>query len=128
MDHTPAFYLVCLNNLFVHYFVPWLVFFYWLLCSPGKHTLTTSDALIWTLFPLFYAAYMFCRARSGRIIEETGTPYPYPFMDIQAFGLRRVLLMCVSLYAICICAGLSIVFVLRVLFSALGAGHSLVLI
>ena len=61
--HTREYRIVCTDNFIVHYLVPWLVFFYWLLCSPGKETLSYFDAVIWTALPVIYLACILLRAR-----------------------------------------------------------------
>lgn len=131
MRHAPrdrAFFLLAVDNLFIHYLVPWLVFLYWLLCSPGKARLGLPDALLWTLIPLVYAVFVLLRAPSWGVIEETGSPYPYPFLDVQAQGIPRVAGVCALLYLLCAGAGLFTVSCLRVAFSCFGGGHALLLI
>lgn len=131
MRHAPrdrAFFLLAVDNLFIHYLVPWLVFLYWLLCSPGKARLGLPDALLWTLIPLEYAVFVLLRAPSWGVIEETGSPYPYPFLDVQAQGIPRVAGVCALLYLLCAGAGLFTVSCLRVAFSCFGGGHALLLI
>ena len=78
------------DNLIIHYLVPWLVFLFWLLCSPAKNTLSLEDAFMWTLLPLAYLAYVFIRSVQGVCIEETDSPYPYPFLDIRHHGAANV--------------------------------------
>lgn len=115
MAHTREYRIVCTDNLIIHYLVPLSVFAYWLLCSPQKHVLGTADALAWTAFPLIYAACILLRARHGRIIEEAGSPYPYPFLDISTLGRIRVLRICAGLYGLCVLAGLFAVVLIRLI-------------
>lgn len=115
MAHTREYRIVCTDNIIIHYLVPLSVFAYWLLCSPQKHTLGAADAFYWTAFPLSYVACMLLRARSGRIIEEAGSPYPYPFLDIGALGRTRVLCICAGLYGLCVLAGLYAIVLIRLL-------------
>lgn len=126
--HTREFMIACIDNFIVHYLVPWLVFCYWLICSPDKGSLGLPDAVLWTLFPLIYLLLIYVRANSGKIIEETGTPYPYPFLDIAALGKTTVLRMCAFIYGICAAVSLIIVLIVRILFALLGDGHALILI
>ena len=111
--HTREYRIVVCDNLIIHYIVPWLVFFYWLLCSPGKAALTTLDALYWTFFPVLYILCIFLRAQSGRIIDEAGSLYPYPFLDVSVLGLFRVGYVCAMLYGACVLGGLSIIALIR---------------
>lgn len=115
MAHTPAYRLVCVDNFIIHYLVPWLVFFYWLLCSPGKERLSPRDAFIWTALPLGYVLCIFMRASRGGFIEETQSPYPYPFLDIRVFGAKRVTAYCALLYACCAAAGLGLIALVHLL-------------
>lgn len=126
--HTREFFIVFADNLIIHYLVPWLVLSYWLLCSPNKAALGVSDALGWTLFPMIYLAVILLLAQKGRIIEETGSPYPYPFLDIGALGRSVVLRTCATMYGVCAAAGLSIVLIIRFLFMLFGSGHALILV
>jgi len=127
-EHTREFLIVCIDNFIIHYLVPWLVFVYWLLCSPGKANLGFGDAFVWTLFPLVYLSVIFFRAARGSIIEETGSPYPYPFLDTAALGKKTVLRTCAALYSVCAAVGLVIVLIIRLLFALFGSGHALILL
>jgi len=109
MPRTREYFIVCTDNIIIHYLVPLSVFMYWLLCSPEKSRLGTADALYWTAIPLIYIVYVFLRAKKKGVIEEAGSPYPYPFLDTSVLGMRRVLRICAGLYGLCICAGLCII-------------------
>lgn len=127
-NHTRAYRIVVTDNFIVHYLVPWLVFIYWLLCSPGKAALRLYDAVLWTMFPAVYLGCIFLRAKSGRRIEETDSLYPYPFLDTAALGKKNVLRTCLTLYGICTAAGLIVILLTRLALSLFGSGHALVLI
>ena len=109
MPHTREFLILYADNFIIHYLVPLSVFVYWLLCSPQKQKLGAADAIYWTSLPLIYIACIFLRAKRRLIIEETGSPYPYPFLDIQALGAKRVVGICTALYTLCILAGLGMI-------------------
>ena len=117
MPHTRAYMIVCTDNLFIHYLVPLFVLVYWVFCAPGKDMLTFCDALYWLAIPTLYAAYIFIRAPLCGRIEEAGSAYPYPFMDVQALGCRRVAAYCALLFAISIAAGLTIIVMTRVIYA-----------
>ena len=127
-EHTREFAIVCIDNFIVHYLVPGLVFIYWLLCSPGKAALDFSDAVLWTLFPLIYLFIIYVRAEHGRIIEETESPYPYPFLNTYELGKKTVLRTCARMYVLCAAAGLIIVLIVKLLIGLFGSGHALILI
>lgn len=114
MERTREYMILCADNLFIHYLVPLSVFVYWLFCSPGKSSLGAGDALYWTVLPTLYAVFIFLRAPLRGVIEEAGSPYPYPFMDVQALGVRRVALYCASLYAVSVLFGLSIIALIQI--------------
>lgn len=126
--HNREFFIVCIDNTIVHYLVPWLVLLYWLLCSPGKAYLGFADAVIWTLFPLIYLIMIYIRAAKGKIIEETQSLYPYPFLDIGILGKKTVLRTCAILYGVCAAAGAGIVLFTKLLFLIFGGGHAVMLI
>lgn len=107
--HTREYRIVVCDNLIIHYLVPWLVFAFWLFCSPGKAALRAQDALYWTILPIVYILWVYLHARSGCIIEETGSPYPYPFLDVCALGLFRVAYVCAMLYTACALTGLAVI-------------------
>lgn len=107
--HTREYRIVVCDNLIIHYLVPWLVFAFWLCCSPGKAALRAQDALYWTILPIVYILWVYLHARSGCIIEETGSPYPYPFLDVRVLGLFRVAYVCAMLYTACVLTGLAVI-------------------
>lgn len=117
MERSREYMIVCADNLFIHYLVPLSVFVYWLLFSPGKASLRASDALYWTALPVLYAAFIFLRAPLRGVIEEAGSPYPYPFMDVQALGIRRVAVYCASLYAVSALLALVIIALIRIVYA-----------
>jgi len=106
---SQEFYMLTADNLLIHYAVPLLVLIYWLFCSPGKSSLRPIHAFIWTLLPLGFVLISLFRAHCGRIIQETGSPYPYPFLDVHALGLSAVLRTCAKLYTLCVLAGLILI-------------------
>jgi len=115
MPRTREYFIVYADNIIIHYLVPLSVFAYWLLCSPEKRTLGPADALYWTALPLVYIACIFLRARRKIIIKETGSPYPYPFLDTDALGTVRVLRICAGIYGLCFLAGLCIIALIRLI-------------
>ena len=127
-ERTREFFILLIDNLIVHYLVPLLVFAYWLLCSPAKQALGAGDAFLWTMIPALYLAYIFLSAKRRGVIEETGSPYPYPFLDVGALGARRVARICAMLYCACASAGLLVIAAVRGMIAFFGVGHALILI
>lgn len=115
MPHTREFLILYTDNFIIHYLVPLSVFAYWLLCSPQKRMLGMADALYWTALPLLYIVCILARARRRLIIEDTGTPYPYPFLDVGILGSRKVCGICAALYALCVLAGLVMILLTGIL-------------
>lgn len=114
MPRTREYLILYTDNFIIHYLVPLSVFAYWLTCSPQKHVLGAADALYWTALPLLYVVWILLRAKRSMIIEETGSPYPYPFLDTGALGLERVIGICSALYALCVLAGLAMILLARI--------------
>ena len=125
---TREFAILIVDNFIVHYLVPWLVFAYWLLCAPGKAALRAADGLLWTAVPLVYLLFIAIRARVRGVIVETGSPYPYPFLDVGRRGLGSVVRTCAGLYALCAASGVAVVIVIRLLVARFGTAHALFLI
>ena len=115
VPHTREYWILYTDNMIIHYVVPLCVFVYWLLCSPNKQTLGLGDAIYWTALPLIYVVLIFLRAPIKGNIEEAGSPYPYPFLDIGALGGSRVLRICAALYGLCALCGVIIISVTRFL-------------
>ena len=128
MPRTREFQIVVADNLIVHYLVPMSVFFYWLLCSPGKYVLQFQDAVRWTAVPLLYIITVFIRAPLRGVIKEVGCAYPYPFLDVQTFGTFRVIRTCTTLYFLCTSFGTLIIMGIRLLFALIGHCQSLIFV
>lgn len=116
-DSPQDLRIMAANTVFVHYIVPWLTLFYWLVCSTDKHRVPLLTALIWPLFPAIYAAMIFLRARSRRNIPGLQSPYPYPFLDVDAHGMPRVLAHCAALFLGCAAFSCALLLVMRSLFA-----------
>jgi hypothetical protein len=82
-------------DMALHYAVPVATLGWWL-ALPPRRPLPASLPLRWLLWPVGYSVYVLLR---GRL---TGL-YPYYFIDVEALGLRQVLLNM---------AGLSLIFVI----------------
>lgn len=111
--HMPNKRMAHAASTVQHYIVPLLTLAYWLLCSPGKRTLDAGDAVYWLAFPAGYVAFVFIRAHIRGCIDKTRSAYPYPFLDIDFFGARRVLFLCGLLLLLSAGAGLAGVLAVR---------------
>ena len=79
------------DNL-LHVAVPVLYIIYWIIFVP-KGNLQWKDALVWSLFPLFYLVYSLVR---GSITHW----YPYPFLNADKFGYGKVAVNSLGVLAI----------------------------
>lgn len=96
-----------LSNVFPHYIVPIMVILDWLLFDrKGKYK--ASDFLYFTIPPIAYLIFSFIRGAVGPAIYA-GSYYPYPFMDIQLFGVTGVVVNIIVISAAYIL--LSLVFI-----------------
>jgi len=76
------------SNAIVHYLVPLLTEAEWLLAA-DKRGLGLRHAFIWLAVPLCYLVFTVARASTGVIIENTGSLWPYAFMDRDALGTKK---------------------------------------
>ncbi|MBR5288562.1 MAG: Pr6Pr family membrane protein [Clostridia bacterium] len=111
--HAPDARIARADSIVQHYAVPLLTFAYWLFCSPSKARLTFLDAFLWLLFPLGYTGYVLLRAKLRGVIHRTKSAYPYPFLDVRFFGVRRVLRLAGLLLALCLGASLSVILLIK---------------
>lgn len=88
-----------LENYTIHYIVPLLMLVDWLLFA-DKAELIWYKGLIWIALPLLYLGFVVLRARLSGDIQDTGSAYPYPFIDPGVAGWGRVALNVAVLAAI----------------------------
>ena len=67
----------------LHMIVPVYYVLYWFIFSP-KNNLQWKNAFSWLIFPFVYLAYTLMR---GAFVHY----YPYPFVDVDQFGINKVL-------------------------------------
>ena len=85
-----------ISLLLLHYIVPSLTIFDWLIFDE-KGLMKKTYPLIWTIPPIVYIAYAMIAARIGDGIGAMGSRYPYPFLDVDALGVRNVALIIIAL-------------------------------
>jgi len=85
----------------LHVVMPLFIIIYWLTFAE-KNTLEWKSIFPWLIYPFAYCVYTLIR---GEIVHF----YPYPFMDVNAFGLTTVLINC--LYVCITFFGVSILIV-----------------
>jgi hypothetical protein len=73
-------------NELLHVAMPLLILIYWLVLAE-KNTLEWKNIFLWLIYPLVYCIYTLIR---GAIVHF----YPYPFMNVDVWGLSAVLLHC----------------------------------
>jgi hypothetical protein len=86
-------YAFSLANVLAHYVVPLMTLADWLLFDE-KGRFTKWDPLKWTLLPLAYFAFALIRAQFGVFpgISQGESRFPYFFIDVDVYGIGRVLL------------------------------------
>jgi hypothetical protein len=77
-------------NIIVHYVVPLMVLADWLLFD-RKGAFKKTDPLVWTIIPWAYFAFSLIRAQFA-VFTNTGSRYPYFFIDIDKYGIGQVAL------------------------------------
>ena len=120
--------MLAINNLLVHYIVPWLVLLYYLFCTPQKNSVPLAAAMLWLLFPLSYATVIFFHAARCKAIPGTNRLYPYPFLDTALLGKRQVLFTCAGLFLLCTLVSGAIQYMMRALYALHGGGKPLFLV
>jgi hypothetical protein len=77
--------------ILTHYVVPIMTIADWFLFDKKGHMKAYSP-LTWTILPSLYFVYAMIASQFGDGIGYKGSRYPYPFMDVDALGLPRVLM------------------------------------
>lgn len=101
-----------LGNLLVHTVTPALAALDWLLFEP-RGQLKRWHPLCWALFPWAYVAATVAIAKTGLCFPGSGTPYPYPFLDVWALGWAGALRNIALLSAAFLALGYALVFLDR---------------
>ena len=57
------------------------------------------EPFLWGIFPSAYFVYTMIRARVSSFRFYNGSPYPYAFMDVDALGWGKVLLIFLGMAA-----------------------------
>lgn len=78
-----------IDNITVHYLVPILTLFNWLLFA-SKRDLNWLHGVTWMMIPLAYTLFALIRGILGGNIKYSTSPYPYPFMDPTERGWKKV--------------------------------------
>ena len=86
----------------LHYVIPVVYVLYWLFFAEKK-SIPYKHIFIWVLFPLVYVVYTMIR---GSYIHQ----YPYPFLNIDKFGLNQVLINMAMVTAAYFVIGLLLIF------------------
>lgn len=85
-----------IDNLIVHYVVPFMFVLDWILFDKRK-SYTVLDPLTWTLIPAIYLVYALIR---GAIVgQDNPLQYAYFFIDVNIYGYGGVLLWALGLTA-----------------------------
>ena len=74
----------------LHVVIPLLFILYWYFFAP-KDGLGWKNVFPWLLYPFFYAVFVFFRGAASGF-------YPYPFVDVNILGFKKVLFNSVGLF------------------------------
>ena len=74
----------------LHVVIPLLFILYWYFFAP-KGGLGWKNVFPWLLYPFFYAVFVFFRGAASGF-------YPYPFVDVNILGFKKVLFNSVGLF------------------------------
>lgn len=91
-----------INNLLVHYIVPLMTIFDWILFDK-KENYKIKDLAKYSLIPVIYLIFSIIKAMF-KYTFATGSNYPYYFLDIDKYGLfdvtRNVILITIGFFCI----------------------------
>jgi len=85
----PAFSVNWWANQLVHTAAPLLMAADWLL-TRSETVLGWEQPLLWAVFPVLCVVATIAVAKTGLCFPGSGTPYPYPFLDVWALGWKPV--------------------------------------
>lgn len=85
----------------LHSVIPALFLLYWLLLI-NKQTLQWKQIFAWLAYPLAYLLFILVRGSSSGF-------YPYPFVNVAALGMNKVLLNSVAITILFIVIGLLLI-------------------
>ena len=81
----------------------------WLFDEKGHYR--RFEPFLWGIFPAAYFVYTMIRARVSSFRFYNGSPYPYPFMDVDALGWGKVLLIFLAMAAAFLALGYVLVWI-----------------
>lgn len=87
-----------ITNHLLHTAAPLLTVLDWLLFDE-KGRYRWFEPFLWGIFPSAYFVYTMIRARVSSFRFYNGSPYPYAFMDVDALGWGKVLLIFLGMAA-----------------------------
>ena len=99
-----------ITNHLLHTAAPLLTVLDWLLFDEKGHY-RRFEPFLWGIFPAAYFVYTMIRARVSSFRFYNGSPYPYPFMDVDALGWGKVLLIFLAMAAAFLALGYVLVWI-----------------
>ena len=103
-----------ITNHLLHTAAPLLTVLDWLLFDEKGHY-RRFEPFLWGIFPAAYFVYTMIRARVSSFRFYNGSPYPYPFMDVDALGWGKVLLIFLAMAAAFLALGYVLVWIAHLL-------------
>ncbi len=80
-----------IGNYIVHIVIPLMVILDYILFDE-KGIYTKKEPFIWLILPFLYFVFICIRAKLAKPFTYTNSNYPYFFLDIDAFGLPKIII------------------------------------
>lgn len=87
----------------LHSVIPVLVILFWSMFEKTK-TINYSQVVKWIIYPILYLIFILIRG-------SYSTFYPYPFVDVVALGMTKVLINSIILLLVCMLTSVVFVFI-----------------
>ncbi len=111
---SPDYSLYSMRDIIVHYVVPFMMIFDWILLDK-KGLYRITEPLLWIGLPYVYLIFALVRGYFGGSITPGGSKYPYFFLDIEKVGSAGVIKYTLGLTAFFIILGYLILGIDKVL-------------
>ena len=111
-----------IGNHIVHIVLPIMVILDYLLFDE-KGLYDKKDPFIWVILPFLYWIFICIRALIGKTFTYANSKYPYFFLDIDEFGLERIILNIIIAIILIIILGYIYVLIDKLLNKKIKSNH-----